>query len=112
MHTTNLVVLWGTDDFNMLGLFRELGSAGFDLFFVIKGKAGCAAKSKYCTEYIETNSIQDGFNYLMTLDVVEDSKPILITSGDGISVFIDQHKIELDKQFIVLKLFYTSYNLT
>ena len=101
MHYTNRVILWGADDFNMLGLLRELGSEGFDLFFIIKGKAGCAAKSKYCTNYIEINSIQDGFNYLMTLDVVEDSKPILITSGDGISVFIDQHKVELEKKFVI-----------
>lgn len=101
MRYTNKVILWGADDFNMLGLLRELGSEGFDLFFLIKGKAGSASKSKYCKKFIEINSIQDGFNYLMNLDVVEDCKPIIITSGDGISVFIDQHKIELEKKFII-----------
>ena len=62
----NPVIVWSIDDFNTLGLMRELGQSGLDLFFLIKGKAGYASKSKYCVNYAETESIQAGYEYLMT----------------------------------------------
>ena len=36
----NKVIIWGPDDFNTLGLLRQLGSAGIDIFFLIKEKKG------------------------------------------------------------------------
>ena len=61
----NPVIVWSIDDFNTLGLLRELGQSGLDLVFLIKGKAGYASKSKYCVNYVETESIQAGYEYLM-----------------------------------------------
>ena len=34
----NKVIAWGRDDFNMLGLIRELGQSGLDLLFLSYGK--------------------------------------------------------------------------
>lgn len=36
----NPVIVWSIDDFNTLGLLRELGQSRLDLVFLIKGKAG------------------------------------------------------------------------
>ncbi len=101
MYINNKVIIWGADDFNTLGLIRELGESNIRLLFLIKGKKGMTTQSCYCTQYIETNSIIDGFNYLMSMEIKEDTKPIIITSGDGISVLIDQHKNELEKKYII-----------
>lgn len=95
------VIIWAIDDFNSLGLLRELGEYQIDLFFLIKGKRGYAAQSRYCTNYKETHTYQEGYEFLISTYQHEDYKPIIITSGDGISVFIDQHKDELERYFII-----------
>ena len=97
----NKVVIWGPDDFNTLGLLRQLGSAGIDIFFLIKGKEGYASKSIYCTKHKTTSTFDEGLSFLLSTYTDEAAKPIIITSGDGIAVFIDQHKIELEKVFII-----------
>ena len=51
------VVIWSIDDFNTLGLLRELGPFNIDLTFLIKGRAGYASKSKFCSKFIETNTL-------------------------------------------------------
>lgn len=97
----NKVIIWASDDFNSLGLLRELGEHKVDLFFLIKGKRGYAAESKYCVNCKETRTYQEGYDFLMDTYKDEEYKPIIITSGDGISVFIDQHKDELEEHFII-----------
>lgn len=97
----NKVIIWASDDFNSLGLLRELGEHNVELFFLIKGKRGYAAESKYCVNYKETRTYQEGHEFLVNTYKNEEYKPIIITSGDGISVFIDQHKDELEELFII-----------
>ena len=53
--TKKRVIIWGVDDYNTLGLFRELGKYNLDITFLIfQGIRHCATLSKYCTNYIET----------------------------------------------------------
>ena len=97
----NPVIVWSIDDFNTLGLMRELGQNGLNLIFLIKGKAGYASKSRYCTNLVEKESIQDGFEYLMKTFADEVCKPILIVSSDEIITFVDQHRHEMEAFFIL-----------
>lgn len=97
----NKVIVWSIDDFNTLGLMRELGNAELDVLFLIKGHAGIAAGSKYCKAYVETATIEDGFRYLLQNHTAEVYKPIIIISSDEIITFVDQHKEEFEKHFIV-----------
>ena len=116
----NKVIVWGSDDFNTLGLMRELGQSGLDLLFLIKGKKGMAARSRYCQKYIETANVEEGLQYLLKQETDYQAQPIIITNGDGISVLIDQHKPELEKKYIipgtrkqgVLEHFTDKYNMT
>lgn len=96
-----MVIIWGSDDFNTLGLMRELGSSGLDLLFLIKGKRGMAARSRYCQKYVETANADEGYQYLMRFETDKDAKPIIITNGDGISVLMDQRKNELEEKYII-----------
>lgn len=95
----NKVIVWGIDNFNTLGLMRELGTSDLDLLFLIKGKSGYAARSRYCKHYVETTSTQDGFNYLKQNFNNEKYKPIVIVSGDDVAVYLDLHRDELMDQF-------------
>lgn len=97
----NLVIVWSIDDFNTLGLMRELGQSRLDLLFLINGKAGYASKSKYCTCYVETKSIQMGYDYLMKNFTTAEYKPILIVASDEIITFVDQHRREMETLFIL-----------
>ena len=72
----NKVIVWSIDDFNTLGLMRELGNADLDMLFLIKGHAGMAARSKYCKAYVETPTIEEGFRYLLELAQVERIVPM------------------------------------
>lgn len=97
----NKVIVWGIDDFNTLGLMRELGQPEIDLLFLIRGKKNIAAYSVYCKQYIETDSIEEGYEYLLSVYKKEKCKPIIITNGDDIATFIDSHLNELEPYFIL-----------
>lgn len=97
----NKVIVWSIDDFNTLGLMRELGNAELDMLFLIKGHAGLAASSKYCKEYIETDSIEDGYNYLLKNYKDQAFKPIIILAGDDVVTYVDQHREALENHFIL-----------
>lgn len=96
------VVIWGVDDYNTLGLFRELGPFGYDItFLVFLGINNCATKSKYCNKYIETPTLEDGLKYLKENYQNTTNKAILINSNDLIAEFLDKNRIELSKCFVV-----------
>ncbi len=97
----NKVIVWSIDDFNTLGLMRELGKDDLDLLFLVKGHAGFAVQSKYCKHYVETATIEDGYKYLLENYVDEKCKPIIIISSDEIITFVDQHKEDFEKYFII-----------
>lgn len=97
----NPVILWSIDDFNTLGLLRELGKSDLNVIFLIKGKAGYASKSKYCTNFVETDSTQAGFDYLLKEYKKAECKPILIVADDAIITFVDIHRSELEPYFIL-----------
>ena len=96
----NKVIIWGVDDYNVLGLCRQFKNSGFELLFLAyRGSANCAVTSKYCTKYVETASIVDGYNYLMNNCADSAHKAVLINSNDLIAEFIDRHSAELEPYF-------------
>ena len=98
----NKIVVWGIDGHNTLGLLRQLGDCGQEIVFLLLGKVqNCATKSKYCRGYIQTETIQEGYDYLMNHYVHEPDKPVIITPSDEIIEFIDQHRQELLPHFLI-----------
>lgn len=96
----NKVIVWSIDDFNTLGLMRELGSTDLDMLFLVKGKADFATKSRFCKAYHEVETNEMGRDFLIETFCHEESKPILIISSDDIITYVDQHKEAFDKYFI------------
>ena len=43
----NLIIIWAPDDYNALALMRQVGQKFNNIFFLIHGNVGYAAKSKY-----------------------------------------------------------------
>ena len=97
----NKVIIWSVDDFNTLGLLRELGPFNLDVFFLIKGKANFAAKSKFCKSYVETETIEEGFLYLKKCNSDKNKKAIVIIADDEIATFTDLNRDELTETCIL-----------
>lgn len=98
----NKIIVWGIDGHNTLGLLRQLGSSGLDVVFLMLGKVQhCASESKYCKTLIQTNTIQEGYEYLLNHFSDEKEKPVIITPGDEIVEYIDQHRQELIPRFFI-----------
>ena len=97
----NKVIVWSIDGFNTLALIRQIGQGNADIFFLVKGHAGFAAKSKYCNHYFETDTVEEGYNYLINNYKEEKYKPIIVVSSEDVLIFIDSHKEELEKYFIL-----------
>lgn len=98
----NLIIIWGNDDYNTLGLHRQLANHGLRLFFLIcGGKKNIASKSKYCVSFHIANSIDDGLVYLYNNFKEETFKPIIINSYDLIAEAIDKNYDKLSKRYIV-----------
>ena len=97
----NKVIVWSIDGFNTLALIRQIGQGNADIFFLVKGHAGFAAKSKYCNHYFETDTVEDGYRYLIENYKEEEYKPIIVVCSEDVLLFIDSHKEELEKYFIL-----------
>lgn len=95
------VIIWGADDFNTLGLLRQLNRPEINLFFLVRGEYSYASKSKYCTKSHSTKNLDEGLSYLLEMFSKETYKPIIIASGDGVITYIDQHRSVLEAYFIL-----------
>jgi len=96
------VIIWGVDDYNTLGLFRELGKYNIDITFIVfQGVRHCATLSKYCTNYIEIATLDDGLKYLFENFRDEHKKTVIINSNDLIAEYLDQNREILSKYFVV-----------
>lgn len=100
-HILNKVIIWATDNYNSLAMVRQIAQGDVKFDFIIHGKANCTVRSKYIQNYVETGSYEDAYKYLMNHYKDEKAKPIILTSGDGIISFIDQHRNDFLTYFIV-----------
>lgn len=87
----NLIIIWGVDDFNTLGLIREIGKFESNILFVILGRKNVASKSKYCNSKYVTKTIEEGAAYILKNFSNFEVKPIIITNCDSISVYMSRH---------------------
>lgn len=100
--TQNKIIIWSHDNFNTLGLLRQLSGDGRSIFFLMWGKpVGCASASKHFGEHEIVNSIEEGYQYLLSHFTNESLKPVIITPSDEIIEFIDQHKSTLQQHYIL-----------
>lgn len=98
----NKIIIWSRDNYNSLGLLRQLSGEGREIFFLMWGKkTGCASSSVFFGAHTNVSSIEDGYKYLLSHFREETLKPVIITPSDEIIEFIDQHRTELLPYFIL-----------
>ena len=95
------VIIWGVDDYNVLGLYRQLKDIYNTTFIVFQGVRYCASLSKYCTKLVQLSTLEEGLEYLLANFNDEQNKAVIINSNDLIAEFLDMHREELSKYFVV-----------
>lgn len=102
MNIRHKVIIWGVDDYNTLGLFRQLGKFDYDITFLIfQGEKSCATLSKYCTKTVPTATLNDGLQYLLENYKDKNNKAVIINSNDLIAEFLDKNRELLSTWFVV-----------
>lgn len=90
------IVIWGADNYNTLGLLRQLANNGFSLCFANTGtKQFCASVSRYCEEYLEIPVNNEAIDELISLKRDCTIKDVLIPSGDLTAEEIDKNRERL-----------------
>lgn len=98
----NKIIIWGRDDYNTLGLLRQLSGEERNVFFLMWDKPiGCASASKYFQEHTNVFSIEEGYQYLLHHSSDAFPKPVIFTDSDEIIEFIDKHRVSLEKYYII-----------
>ena len=96
------VVIWGDDHHNALGLLRMLGNHGFDVLFIVNGKAAnIATASKYCIKYIEIIGLEAGLEYLLSNYKDAVNKAVLLFTADKYSEMANNKLDLLEPYFYV-----------
>ena len=96
-----IFIEFGEEHYNPLGVIRSLGRMNIKPVAIIrKGEFSFASKSKYISELYIVNSIEEGYDILIKKYGNEKLKPIIFTTDDQITSFLDQHYNELKNRFI------------
>ena len=99
-HLNREVVVWGNDNYNLLGVLRQLVPFGIDTFVVFNNSVKhCASVSKYCKHYVVKNT-SEAVDFLLSNYKDYSVKPILILTSDEMASIVDKNKDDFDSYFI------------
>lgn len=98
----NKVIIFGRDNYNTLGLARQLGNENLDLLFLMPGGNNhCATKSKYCQNIKHVKDHAEAIEYLLSNNLKEQVKPIIVAGADLEAEALDQNRDALVKHYIL-----------
>lgn len=98
----NKVIVFGASHLNMLGLVRSLGEAGIrPICILLNSKKGLVWESKYPQEKIYQESVESGFEYIISNYNNEKEKPFILSTDDRTASIIDKNYSKLKEHFIV-----------
>lgn len=96
-----LYIEFGEEHYNPLGLIRSLGEGGIRPIAIIKkGQSRLASKSKYISKLHLVDSIEEGYNILLNEYGNEKNKPVVFTTDDTITSYLDNKYDVLKDKFI------------
>lgn len=101
MQINRQVVIWGNDNYNLLGVLRQLVPFDVNVFVVFNEKTNrCASSSKYCKEFAIVKK-HEAIKYLLSRYKGNHPKPVLITTSDEMASLIDLNKNILEEVFVL-----------
>lgn len=95
----NRIIIWGNDNYNVLGLARLLSCYNNTTFLLMGRRQFCATLSKYCKKYVFVANIEEGLAYLNNM-MQEPLKPIIIPTSDLVAECLDENKEKLKEKYL------------
>lgn len=96
-----IFIEFGEEHYNPLGLIRSLGEENIRPVAIIKkGEFRFASKSRYISKLYLVDSIEEGYNILLKEYGNENIKPVIYTTDDQITSFLDKKYDEIKDKFI------------
>ena len=97
----HLVIIFALEHYNPLGLIRSLGENGIDPIYIsIKRRGPVACMSKYISICHFVNSVEEGYELLISTYGNEEFKPYILFSDDKSVGYFDLHYDEIKDKFI------------
>ena len=97
----HLHIVLGGEHYNPLGIIRSLGEAGLrPIAIITKGRKHFVGSSKYVSETIYAEDVQDAINILFQRYGKEKIKPFLYITDDYFLEYIDNHFDDFKDCFI------------
>ena len=95
-------IIFAMDHYNPLGLARSLGEKGIQSTMIAeKSRTDVSSYSKYVKEYIRVESVDEGYEVLMSRFAGKfEKKPFLLTCDDRTIEFLDKRYDEWKNWFI------------
>lgn len=94
-------IVFALDHYNPLGAIRSLGEQGINpIFIAVKHRADLGTKSKYVSKVHKVDSVEEGYQILLSLYGNESQKPFLITCDDRTTGYLDERYDELKDKFV------------
>lgn len=95
------IIIWGTDNYNVLGVLRQLKHFQTNVYLLLVGrKKYCATLSRYCHHCVFVKDVQSGYNYLIKNFDNETLKPIIFPTSDLVAEYIDQYQLILKDKYL------------
>ena len=100
-YKAHLHILFGHDHYNPLGVVRSLGENDVSPIVILidKGKPHLVNKSKYIGKLHIVESIEEGYEVLLSVYGNERLKPFVYTCSDDTESYLDLHYDELVDHF-------------
>lgn len=95
------IIIWGKDNYNVLGLLRQLKDYQYQIVLLLIGKKQyCATLSRYCHNKVFVKDVKAGYDYLIKNNDNETLKPIIIPTNDLVAECIDNNQDILKEKYL------------
>lgn len=102
MLKNHLIIVFGMEHYNPLGLIRTLGRYGIHpVYIAIKGRGVASSKSKYIKKVHYVDTIEEGYNVLLKEYSNMPEKPFVLTTDDDVQSILDVNYSKLKDTFIM-----------
>lgn len=102
MLENHLFIIIGMEHYNPLGLIRSFGKTGINpVFIAVKGKGPASIKSKYISRLHLVETIEEGYDVLLSEYGNLKEKPFVLTTDDDIQSLLDRNYSKLKDKFIL-----------
>ena len=98
----HLVIVFGMEHYNPLGLIRTLGRSGISpVYIAIKGRGVASSKSRYLQTVHYVDTVEQGYDVLLKEYGALPLPPFVLTTDDDVQGILDRHYSELKDKFIM-----------